>query len=150
MKTDMSDLFAQAAYEARRQALITGAYPKRAFTIPSLEHCYMWDEIDPTLENAVKWLYRKETQAAIETFIGFVMRHGTTEVLPKNLGRETRSSIQGKERAVMGRSQSSLSHATRRAITEVAFVRRQLMPRRFMRRLITTATARSMMPLPTG
>jgi hypothetical protein len=79
MKTDMSDLFAQAAYEARRQALITGAYPKRAFTIPSLEHCYMWDEIDPTLENAVKWLYRKETQAAIETFIGFAMRHGTTE-----------------------------------------------------------------------
>ncbi|GHO89992.1 hypothetical protein KSF_000400 [Reticulibacter mediterranei] len=29
MKTDVSDLFAQAAYEARRQALITGAYPKQ-------------------------------------------------------------------------------------------------------------------------
>ncbi|GHO98642.1 hypothetical protein KSF_086900 [Reticulibacter mediterranei] len=79
MRTDVNDLFAQAAYEARRQALLTGAYPKQAFTIPNSERCFTWDEIDPALEDAVKWLYRKEAQATIEAFISFVMQHGTTE-----------------------------------------------------------------------
>jgi|SRR3954453_4311108 hypothetical protein len=64
---------------AKRSLLATGVYPKRTFTIPSSERCFTWEEIDFPLEDAVKWLYRKEAQAAIEAFISFVMQHSTTE-----------------------------------------------------------------------
>ena len=58
--------------------------------------------------------------------------------------------IQGKVRAAVGSAHSSLRKAARTVTTAVALQRSQLMPRFFMRRLITTATARSMMPLPMG
>jgi hypothetical protein len=71
------------------------------------------------------------------------------EVAPKRQGW-IRTGIQAILWVAAARGHSSLSKATRRATTEVALRRTQLIPCRFMRRLISRATVRSMRPLPTG
>ena len=79
MQKAVTEVFGKAAYEARCKALITGAYPKSAIRVPDQEHFYQWDEIPIAVEDAVKWLYRKEGQAAVEAFFAYIVLNGSPE-----------------------------------------------------------------------
>lgn len=46
VKKELTDQLAAAAYEARCAALTTGAYPNRAFNIPSQNQYAHWNEIE--------------------------------------------------------------------------------------------------------
>lgn len=82
MKRVITDQLAEAAYEARCTALTTGAYPNRAFNIPSQNQYAHWDEIeqlDYSIVDTVRDIYREEAQAAVECFLAFVSINGTPE-----------------------------------------------------------------------
>lgn len=83
MKQTFTDVLGKAAFDARRQALVSGVYPKSAFNTPSQDKYYSWDGRDEsssiTIEEGIKALYRQDGQAAVEAFLLFVTMHGSPE-----------------------------------------------------------------------
>jgi hypothetical protein len=79
MRMPVLEELGKAAYKARCEELITGAYPRIAIRVPDQEHFYPWDEIPLAIEDAVKWLYRKEGQAAVEAFFAAIVLHGSPD-----------------------------------------------------------------------
>lgn len=80
MKKSFLDPLARAAYEARKAALVTGAYPASAVRTPDETHFYAWEELPERVENAVQSLYRQQAEATLGKFITFVLAEGNSEV----------------------------------------------------------------------
>lgn len=83
MKRELTEALGKAIFDARRQALVSGVFPKSAFNTPSQDKYYSWDGNDEsssiTIEEGVKALYRQEGQASLQAFLLFVRMHGSPE-----------------------------------------------------------------------
>jgi hypothetical protein len=77
MKKAVTEELGKAAYEARRQKLITGAYRNSAVRVPDAEHFYEWDDMPGDVESAVKWLYRSQGEASVHAYFFYIALNGS-------------------------------------------------------------------------
>ncbi len=79
MKRELRKELGEAAYNARKEMMLTGAYPDQVVHTPDSLHFYDWDEMPDGLSKAVQEVFGKEAEAVIGAFFGYILVDGSPE-----------------------------------------------------------------------
>jgi hypothetical protein len=69
----------EAAYNARKELMLTGAYPNSVVRVPDSLHFYEWDDMPEGLSKAVQEMYRKQAETVVAAFFGAMLADGSPE-----------------------------------------------------------------------
>ena len=79
MKRELLKELGEAAYNRRKELMLTGAYPDSVMHKPDSLHFYEWDDMPGGLSKAVQEVFMKEAEAAIGALFGYILVDGSPE-----------------------------------------------------------------------